>query len=152
MVVAGLLSYVFWLITLVRQESRFWVEPSGLRLAYTEEQYQIALVWTSLMPQWGSGVRVQANNCSSASGEWTFYEAQQAWSFIRYSRTWEVVYKVLIPDITPECRYHYQAGAGFIWTPMRTISNLMTPYDYNSTSTADLAHEDDFLVVRVLGC
>lgn len=151
MAVTGLLSYIFWLVTMARQESRFWVEPSGLRLAYTEEQYQIALVWTSLLPQWGSGVRVKANDCSSASELWTFYEAQWTWSFIRYSRTWEVVYKVLIPDITPECRYQYQAGAGFIWTSMRTISYLVTPYDYNSTSTADLAHVDDFLVVGDMG-
>ena len=89
--------------------------------------------------------------CIGESDSWTSYNAEQSWSFIRYSRTWEVVYKVLIPSIEPECTYLYQVGAGVIWTQLYTLTDLKTPYEYETASNSDLNHIDDFVVVGDMG-
>ena len=146
--VSALLAFV----TLIRPSSRFLIEPSGIRMAFTERQYEVSLLWTSPFPLWQAAVLVRQLKCGEDSEEtdWAEVYPSQQWNYIQTSAQWEVVYRVVLKEIYPECEYEYSVGAGLVWTPA-TRFRAWTPYYEDTPTTSDLEHVAKLIVIGDLG-
>jgi len=121
-------------------------------MAFTERQNEVSLLWTSPFPLWQATVLVRQVQCVGDSEEtdWTEVVPTQRWNYIHTSAQWEVVYRVVLTEIYPECEYEYCVGAGMVWTAGRKF-RTWTPYSEYTPSLGDLEHVAKLIVLGDLG-
>ena len=121
-------------------------------MAFTERQNEVSLLWTSPFPLWQATVLVRQVQCGGDSEEtdWTEVVPTQRWNYIHTSAQWEVVYRVVLTEIYPECEYEYSVGAGMVWTAGRKF-RTWTPYSEDTPSLGDLEHVAKLIVLGDLG-
>lgn len=149
--ISNCVAIVLACLSLFRPSMRFLIAPSGLRVAFTERQHEISLLWTSPYPLWQTSVFVRKLECAGNSEvqEWIKVDPSTKWNSIHASGQWEVVATAILSEIYPECIYEYSVGAGVIWTAVRQLK-VQTPY-YEDPSENDLNHVAKLIIIGDLG-